>query len=248
MRLNRIAIMGGILVMPGIFGQEVGVRGIAVEAFEGKTVTGSPYTAKAVTTVTQTLADGNRITNTTEILISRDSAGRTRREQKVGKLGPWETGEKGVMVTITDPVSGVNLVLMPNGQTAMKTLTHSEAGLREKVAFMAERHEGGMLVHSSEAKVYKSQPEDLGEQIIEGVRAKGQRVKITMPAGQIGNERPLDIVHESWYSPDLQTVVLSKRSDPRVGDTEYRLTNIQRVEPPASLFTLPAGYTIRPDR
>jgi hypothetical protein len=37
---------------------------------------------------------------------------------------------------------------------------------------------------------------------------------------------------------------MTKRSDPRFGETVYRLTNIQRTEPPASLFELPSDYTV----
>ena len=91
----------------------------------------------------------------------------------------------------------------------------------------------------------KSQMEDLGEQMIEGVRAHGTREKRTIAVGEIGNDRPIEVSSETWYSDELQTIVLSKRSDPRVGDSEYRLTNISRVEPAASLFEVPAGYTVK---
>jgi hypothetical protein len=86
--------------------------------------------------------------------------------------------------------------------------------------------------------------ESLGEQNIEGVRAQGTRVTRTIPAGKIGNERPIEIVSETWYSPDLQMVVQSRNSDPRVGETIYKLSNIVLAEPDASLFQPPAGVTI----
>jgi hypothetical protein len=38
---------------------------------------------------------------------------------------------------------------------------------------------------------------------------------------------------------------MTKHSDPRVGETTYRLVNISRTEPEKSLFELPAGYTIK---
>jgi hypothetical protein len=77
------------------------------------------------------------------------------------------------------------------------------------------------------------------------VNAQGTRHTRTIPAGQIGNDKPITIVSEHWYSNDLQMVVMSKRSDPRFGDTTYKLTNIQRQEPAASLFTVPADYTVQ---
>lgn len=87
--------------------------------------------------------------------------------------------------------------------------------------------------------------ESLGKQTIEGVVAEGTRTTITIPAGEIGNELPINIVSERWYSPELQTVVMTKNSDPRMGETVFRLTNINRSEPSRSLFEVPADYTIK---
>jgi hypothetical protein len=94
---------------------------------------------------------------------------------------------------------------------------------------------------SSDAEVNR---ESLGTQAIEGVAAEGTRVTFTIPAGKIGNERPIVTVNERWYSQELQTVVLSKNSDPRMGETTFRLTNIVRSEPDPSLFQVPADYTV----
>ncbi len=90
-----------------------------------------------------------------------------------------------------------------------------------------------------------SNTESLGKQTIEGVEAEGKRITTTMPAGAIGNERPIEMVTETWYSPELQTTIMSKRSDPRTGETTFRLTNIRRAEPEASLFQVPSDYTIK---
>jgi len=87
--------------------------------------------------------------------------------------------------------------------------------------------------------------EDLGKQTIEGVMAEGTRTITTIPAGQIGNERSIEIVSERWYSPELQTVVLSKQTDPRHGENVYRLTGISRKEPDKSLFEIPSSYTVQ---
>lgn len=87
--------------------------------------------------------------------------------------------------------------------------------------------------------------EQLGKQLIEGVEADGTRTTITIPAGEIGNERAIEIVSERWYSPELQLVVMTRHSDPRTGETTYKLTNINRAEPAKSLFEVPAGYTVK---
>lgn len=90
-----------------------------------------------------------------------------------------------------------------------------------------------------------SKNESLGKQIIEGVEAEGTRNTVAIPAGEIGNERPIEIVFERWYSPELQVVVMTRHSDPRFGETTYRLTNINRSEPARSLFEVPADYKVR---
>jgi hypothetical protein len=87
--------------------------------------------------------------------------------------------------------------------------------------------------------------EELGQQLVEGVTAVGTRTTTEIPAGAIGNEQPIKIVSEQWFSPDLQLLVLTKHSDPRLGDTTYRLSGIVRADPGPSLFELPPDYTIR---
>jgi TonB family protein len=87
--------------------------------------------------------------------------------------------------------------------------------------------------------------ESLGKQNVEGVEAEGTRSTVTIPAGEIGNERPIEIVNERWYSSELQTVVMTRHSDPRMGESSYRLTNIDRSEPAKSLFEVPADYTLK---
>jgi hypothetical protein len=87
--------------------------------------------------------------------------------------------------------------------------------------------------------------ESLGKQNIEGVVAEGTRTVTVIPAGEIGNERAIEIVSERWYSPELQTVVLTKHSDPRMGQSTYKLAGIRRAEPLKSLFEVPPDYTVK---
>ena len=87
--------------------------------------------------------------------------------------------------------------------------------------------------------------EDLGQQVIEGVLATGTRMTTTIPAGSIGNEQPILVVSEQWFSPDLKVLVMTKHSDPRSGENTYRLTNITQTEPARSLFEVPADYTLK---
>jgi hypothetical protein len=91
----------------------------------------------------------------------------------------------------------------------------------------------------------KATTKDLGAKEIDGVKAEGKLRSYEIPAGELGNRNPIVVSDESWYSPELQVTVYSKHSDPRSGDRIYRLANLKREEPPASLFTVPAGYTVK---
>lgn len=77
---------------------------------------------------------------------------------------------------------------------------------------------------------------------IEGVKAHGERTTWTIPAGQLGNEKPIVISREVWRSPELMLTVLSKDSDPRSGEVSYRLENLKRGEPDAQLMKVPGDY------
>lgn len=99
--------------------------------------------------------------------------------------------------------------------------------------------------HSSKAE---KKTEKLEARNVEGVSAEGSRTTTTIPAGELGNELPIQIVNERWYSPELQVVVMTRHSDPRFGETTYKLTNIQRGEPSAALFQVPSDYTLKETR
>ena len=91
---------------------------------------------------------------------------------------------------------------------------------------------------------WDTRTEDLGEQSYEGIAARGTRTVTTIPANAVGNERPIEITYEKWFSDELQMVVYSKQSDPRTGEQTYRLTNINRNEPDPSLFKVPTGFKV----
>ncbi len=81
--------------------------------------------------------------------------------------------------------------------------------------------------------------------MMEGVNAEGVRVTTTIEQGAIGNDRPIQSITERWYSQELQTNVMTKRTDPRNGEEVVKLTNVHRGEPSPVLFELPPGYTVK---
>jgi hypothetical protein len=101
-------------------------------------------------------------------------------------------------------------------------------------------------VRDSEARRKKT--ESLGRQVIEGVEVEHTRTTFTIPAGEIGNTLPIEVVDETWYSPELQLVVMSRHRDPRSGETTYQLININRSEPDRAMFEIPADYTIKEEK
>jgi hypothetical protein len=86
--------------------------------------------------------------------------------------------------------------------------------------------------------------ESLGKQTMEGLNVEGTRTTHTIPANEIGNDREIVSVTETWQSPELQVTVRSHTKDPQFGETDYRLTNVRCAEPDASLFKVPADYTV----
>ena len=91
----------------------------------------------------------------------------------------------------------------------------------------------------------KATTRELGTKDIDGVRAEGKLRSYDIPAGEMGNRNAIVVSDETWFSPELQITVLSKHSDPRSGDNVYRLTALKREEPAASLFAVPAEYTVK---
>jgi hypothetical protein len=237
-------------------------------SFGDKPVKGAPYAAEAVTETTQVLADGNRITRKSNANVYRDSAGRTRREETLSALGPWAAGgDAPKVIFIQDPVASAGYHLDPQTHVAHKmpmgkgafffSQTGAVATGQKNVTFQrmvpppaGTEVNGAMGAVAALAvpgtKISKAdvKTESLGKQTLEGVEAEGTRATATIAAGAIGNEMPISSVTERWYSAELQTVVMSKRSDPRFGETVYRLTNIQRGEQSASLFEVPPDYTV----
>ena len=90
----------------------------------------------------------------------------------------------------------------------------------------------------------KPKEDSLGRQSFDGVEAEGTRTSFTIAAGEIGNERPIEVVSERWYSPELQVVVMSRHKDPRFGETTYRLASLSRGEPDRALFEVPADFKV----
>ena len=269
--------------------QSASVSGMAFGGFDRAPIQGAPYSATINNESIQTLADGNRIVQTSTGTTARDSQGRTRHDTALPAIGNLSAANAPRLIFLQDPVAQTSYTLNLTDKTAQKmpvfsavavgapgmgpvTMKFGEVSgtppMLETSTFTTAAPPPGMFIQKhvqvtdghvdqvgSEPGVSmfvqkhmdeqaQASTEDLGSQSMEGVLVNGVRTTHTIPAGQIGNERPIAIVSEIWTSPDLKTVVFSKRTDPRMGEQTFRLTNIVRAEPDPSLFTVPPDFKI----
>ena len=155
-------------------------------------------------------------------------------------IGTGGGGGVGVRAGEPAPGTGVRMSGSPGSQSEGATTVFERA----LPAPAGSEGGGGMVFLYRGGRNEKAKMESLGKQPIEGVESEGTRNTVEIPAGEIGNERAIEIVFERWYSAELQVVVMTKHSDPRFGETTYRLTNISRTEPARELFEVPADFAM----
>jgi len=240
----------------------------AVASISASPVVGAPYSGTITNEMVQTLSDGTHITQTTTGTVARDSQGRTRQDAPLPMIGNLSAANAPHLVFIVDPVAQVSYTLNLTDKTAQKMpappFSAPNAAMANEKLFLQMGPQvsvtgGGPMplapmpqmpvmplqrMDISRNDAANATTEDLGSQTMEGALVNGTRTTRTIPTGQIGNDAPIKIVTEVWTSPDLKTVVYSKRGDPRMGEQTFQLTNIVRAEPDPSLFFVPAGFTI----
>ncbi len=231
-------------------------------AVMGPAVKSAPYSAVEVNENTQTLSDGTRIERKSQTTVYRDSQGRIRRETP-DQVTIWDpvagvsymldpktqTARQMMVGSYIGPGDSLHSVRAVGGVdlgyatteplTAHVFLTQPPPPPPSAFVFQGQPN---MMLVTKEKLAGKSEP--LGSQTIEGVNTTGTRMTSTIEAGAIGNDRPIQIVSESWYSSELQTMVKSTHNDPRMGQETFELMNISRTEPSSYLFQVPAGYQI----
>ncbi|MFN0279655.1 MAG: hypothetical protein ACKVRN_13820 [Pyrinomonadaceae bacterium] len=203
--------------------------------FGDKLVKNQPFSAEILIEDTRRLFDGTTVTKKIQGAIYRDASGRTRREQPLEMFGGFnivtENNKPQMLVFINDFAANTQYFLDLNQRIARKN----------RIGQGPPRDEPEKPGAKSEA---------LGAKTIEGISVEGTRITYDLPAGHIGNDKPIQVVTENWYSPELQMIVMSRHLDPLSGEHIFRLLNIKRSEPAADLFTVPAGFRIegKPER
>ena len=194
-----------------------------------KLVKGAPFSAETVMQNTRRLFDGSIVSTENKGAVYRDGAGRTRREQTLETVGGFSLGaEAQRLVFITDAEQNAQYFLDQNRKTAHRIPLEGE---------------GNRAPRAANQKSGNEKSESLGTKIIEGVSAEGTKTIVEIPAF-IGSDKTVQIVTERWFSPELQTVVLTRHVDPLIGEQIFRLTNIKRSEPARELFNVPSDYKI----
>jgi hypothetical protein len=248
-----------------------GMVSMHVDAMDAAPVKGAPFCATVVTEHTQSLADGNRIHTTDSSTLCRDGEGRTRREAGLNLLGATQQTAAPKLITIVDPVANVRYLLDTENKIAQKMPLMPEGGFTTAGAAGGAPHPPGKQVmiyqrtgapgpggpgpdvFFNEEIVRKVGPdsgeaapksESLGEQTIDGIHVTGTRMTHVIPAGKMGNEKPITVTSERWYSPELKATVSTKHDDPWAGELRTDLKSINTAEPDASLFSVPADYKI----
>jgi hypothetical protein len=227
----------------------IGSEPMGIEKLLGGPIKGAPYTATITTESIQTLPDGNRIVQKHTTSVARDSQGRMRQEISLPAIAGLAPEKVPHLVVVSDPVSEESFTLNLTDKSVVRKPLGRRATLVTKEETRVPAPEGAHIMkieaeraHSKSRQRMEMKQESLGMKVIEGVSAEGFRSTRTIAAGEVGNEKPIEIVSEQWISSELKAVIYSKRSDPRTGDQIMQMTNIQRVEPPASLFTVPLDF------
>jgi hypothetical protein len=223
-------------------------------------VSDAPYYGEEISLHVQTLADGAQINQTKRLRkIWRDSQGRTRMESPIGTDPSWKGAP--AIVQITDPVAGYIYTLdtarrIAHRVTAPPPHVGPQTGNPDRVprrtagrAAIAGGGSGGpaftpAVEHLTYADGRQITIEELVTKAIDGYLAEGTRRTTVYPTGSQGNDRPLKVIVESWWAPQVKVTLLSTTDDPRSGVTTVKIANLNTQEPDPELFLLPVGYTI----
>jgi hypothetical protein len=262
------------MLMGGGFGgvplqMKTGMVTMRDDSVDAAPVKGAPFCATVTTEHTQSLSDGNRIHTTDSSMLCRDGEGRTRREAGLNLLGAGQQTSSPKLITIVDPVARVRYLLDTESKIAQKMALMREGGTPGpdgpgpvhapgKQVMIYQRTGGaGSDVVFNDVMIKRVGPdsgesapssESLGDQTLDGLHVTGTRMTTTIPAGKMGNEKPITVTSERWYSPELKATVVTKHDDPWAGELKTELKNVNVGEPEASLFVVPADYKVVDDK
>ena len=195
-----------------------------------------PFSGTDTITQTRLIQDGGSAVTSLTAQVARDSQGRVYRERRQFAPQGADPQKNLYEFYILDPITRT--------RTDCTIATHHCIVTGYRPQFSVRLMPAGPFDQGRQLLVRDS----LGQQSIGDLTTIGTRETITVSAGTFGNDRPLTLTREFWYSPDLKTNLAVTRSDPRLGSYNIHLNVQSRDEPSPDLFTIPADYTIKDNR
>lgn len=245
--MNRVALWAISLLLPCVcFAQSTaqtrpalpdgGTRERLISIFIPN-LPNAPFTATVNTEWVRSLPNGARITLVNHRLIARDSAGRIFQERRL--LVP-QYGKQESVVTqteISDPILKQQYICIPQAKTC-------QLEVRQSFVTVVQPPSGANVQSVNGATNADAGVQSLGTQTIAGLETVGTRATFVIPAGEIGNDSPINTTREFWFSPKLGLNLVSVRDDPRFGMQRFEVSDIVLGEPDAALFSPPEGSRI----
>lgn len=223
------------------------------------------FTAEFKTLNVRTLADGTTITRETRETDARDSQGRSFHLTTLAGMN----GSESTHGQIENPIDNTSITwdshrkkatvieLPPVDQrfgcwrsdSGRETISYgSRPGTAPPVS--AQRGVGIGIVNGAPAGLLSGrnrdgrQREELGTTIIQGLEAKGERWTTVIPAGEMGNDKPITTVRETWRATGFPFILREVYEDPRMGKRTRETVSLTMGEPDISLFQPPDGYEL----
>lgn len=192
-----------------------------------ESIPNQPFLADYVVT------QSNSATFTATLHAARDSHGRIRAESP--RFTTPRAPAAAPFVFLYDPATGTSYLLDPTSRAARATNPGKPRAVLQPTSLPP-----GHANHTREP----ISSESLGTRVMDHLTVEGTRTTSILQPGEAGNADTIVLTDERWYSSTLHIYVLTRSHDPRTGETTRRFTNIQTIEPPASLFALPPGYNV----
>jgi hypothetical protein len=195
-----------------------------------------PFSARSRTDWTRILEDGSTVKVYLEANLARDTQGRMYRERV--SFVPEGSNQK----------SRLNEIMLFDPQAQTRTTCSVSSHHCSITSYIPRTSFVPQPVGAFANGTRSLARENLGTDVMEDLNVVRTRETLTINAGTMGNERPLVTTREFWYSPEIETNILTIRKDPREGTQVVRLSAISRSEPDAKMFQVPEGYTVQDDR
>jgi hypothetical protein len=220
---------------PVVVVQDGGTRG-RMESIFIPPLAGAPFSLMLVTEWSRPLGGGGTFTLANRRRIVRDGQGRIYQER-------WILVPKGSKIEsqmdifqITDPMQH----------------TWLNCGVREKICDVLAYDLVPDMVYKPSIGTTGAmadgtgfhQHENLGVSNSNGVDTTGYRETTTLNPGVVGNDQPMVITREFWYSSRLGINLISKVDDPQSGKQTFSVTELITSEPDPKFFAVPEGYKV----